>query len=346
MKYTSHIVVVFTFASLLILSSWVLFSYVQQHNFYSLFSFGDVHFSEQTTQLLFVGDVMLGRNVERLSREFGAQYPYARMEKVSEDTFLVGNFESAIPKKHVPTPNGSFTFSVDPVFLPQLYAYGFDAVSLANNHSYDHGVEGFENAVEALSAEKFVVFGNQINQGSSTIAYHSVNGTVVALVGVYAVNVRPTDAELKQVLSRAETNSDLQIVYVHWGEEYALSHNSFQEELAQVCIDAGADVVVGHHPHVVQDIGLYKGVPIFYSLGNFIFDQYFSIDVQEGLSLGLVPKKDTLLFTLHPVSSVGYKSQPARMASAQSEQFLKNVAKRSDPALTEMITKGLLELAK
>jgi poly-gamma-glutamate synthesis protein (capsule biosynthesis protein) len=115
-------------------------------------------------------------------------------------------------------------------------------------------------------------------------------------------------------------------VYVHWGNEYELKHSEQQEALAHYVIDSGIDAVIGHHPHVVQDIEIYNGKPIFYSLGNFIFDQYFSGDVQTGLVVKVYIQKDTITYTLVPISSIGRASQPYIMPIEQKTTFLSMLA--------------------
>ena len=133
-------------------------------------------------------------------------------------------------------------------------------------------------------------------------------------------------------------------MYVHWGDEYVLSHNRRQKEAAQRFVEAGADIVVGHHPHVVQDIQLIDGVPVFYSLGNYIFDQYDSVATQEGLLLHLELQENALAISLVPVSSVGTLSQPGFMSSADHGQFLIDLARRSDKNLQKQIRNGLIVL--
>ena len=93
------------------------------------------------------------------------------------------------------------------------------------------------------------------------------------------------------------------MVYPHWGVEYSSVHNYIQENLAHGWIDAGADLVVGAHPHVVQDIEIYKDVPIFYSLGNFVFDQMFSKETQEGLAVKLIITEEQISAELMPFAS-------------------------------------------
>jgi poly-gamma-glutamate synthesis protein (capsule biosynthesis protein) len=271
--------------------------------------------------VMFTGDIMLGRNVEKLSAEFGSAYPYLQLPPSATHTALVGNFESSIPQKHVPAPNGTFAFSVHTKYLPSLKTYGFDYVSLANNHSYDYGVEGFTHAKQSLTSAGMRPFGDQKNQASSTIEYVTLDNTIIALIGLYAVYGRPTDTDLKVLVDRALLQSELQFVYVHWGDEYELIHNLFQQNLARDMIDLGVDAVIGHHPHVVQDIELYKGAPIFYSLGNFIFDQYFSQDVQTGLMVTFSEGKTENKFSLAGITSIGTKSQPRMMSEKEQSVF-------------------------
>ncbi len=169
----------------------------------------------------------------------------------------------------------------------------------------------------------------------------------VALVPVYAVTGAPTQDELTSMLSYAQEYSEMQIVYVHWGTEYERIHSRFQEELAMRLIDAGADAIIGHHPHVIQDVALYKNVPIFYSLGNFIFDQYFSTDVQEGLMVELSWNEEgEALYDLIPLSSMGSRSAPYMMGAFERGILLDALAKNSQTGLQEMIKNGRIHIEK
>jgi poly-gamma-glutamate synthesis protein (capsule biosynthesis protein) len=130
---------------------------------------------------------------------------------------------------------------------------------------------------------------------------------------------------------------------VHWGEEYALRHNQSQAELATTFINQGADLIIGHHPHVVQGIDFINDTVVFYSLGNYIFDQYFSKDVQEGLILSMVNQTEpTILLT--PVTSQHSISQPRVMQPKQHAQFLEKLARKSHPHLAPYISSGKLPL--
>lgn len=315
------------------------------------FSFASVQRPEaeivpvEKDKIRFVGDVMLARNVETLMDKYGSDYPYTFLPKQPQAAYLVGNFEAAIPKVHVPTPSLTFAFSVNPVHLQGLMSYGFTHVGLSNNHSYDFGADGFENTLLMLHASGLETFGDQSDLATSSITYIDLGTTTVALVGVYAVHDMPSDTSITAVLETASKASDVQIAFVHWGEEYKLVHNAFQEKLAHKLIDNGADAVIGHHPHVVQDIGSYQDRPIFYSLGNFIFDQYFSEDVETGLAVDLSLHNSGMVFDLSPISSIGSRSTPRFMAGDERNALLQTLAKKSEPAWQEMIKNGFIEVS-
>jgi poly-gamma-glutamate synthesis protein (capsule biosynthesis protein) len=292
------------------------------------------------TSLSFVGDVLLARRVETYLDTYGSSYVYSSMPTVSSSTVLIGNFESSIPVLHTQTPDLTFSFSVDAVHVPALYEYGFRYVSLANNHSADKGLPALNHTKKVLEESGLRSVGSPLGLSTTSIEYIELQGKKVALIGVYAVAVMPSEKEIIEVLAEATVQSDYQIAYVHWGTEYELTHSDVQEKLAYIMIDAGADAVIGHHPHVVQDIELYKGVPIFYSLGNFIFDQYFSTDVQKGLWVEVQFSEDSVVYALQGITSVGSRSVPRYMAAYENDLFLSTLAKKSTKSLSAQILQG------
>jgi poly-gamma-glutamate synthesis protein (capsule biosynthesis protein) len=131
---------------------------------------------------------------------------------------------------------------------------------------------------------------------------------------------------------------------VHGGDEYHLHSNKFQEGFYESLIDMGVDAVIAHHPHVVEEVELYKKKPIFYSLGNFIFDQYFSKDVQQELSVKITVKNDSVNYQLIPLKST--RSQPRQMTEEETSDFLKVLADRSLPDIKALITQGSFTLPR
>lgn len=298
-----------------------------------------VHESPKTS-VTFLGDLMLARRVETVLHLSGNDSVYSRMPGVSSTSYVVANFEGAIPEQHVKTPELTMSFSIDPVYLDGARMWGVTHFGLANNHSYDKGDEAFHNTYHEIKAHKMVPFGDQ-HIASTTFTVLQIGTSTVALAGIYAVSVAPDLAALtKQFASYSSTT--LQVAYVHWGTEYVPIHTVAQEKLAHELIDLGFDAVIGHHPHVVQDIGVYKDAPIFYSLGNFIFDQYFSTAVQEGLSVSMVPMGQTVAFMLDPFTSVDMRTTPRLMHDFEKSDFLAALAKRSGATLQAGIMEGLL----
>ena len=300
--------------------------------------------TEHRSSIRFVGDVMLARNVENLMNAYGTSYPYEKLDIHPENAYLVGNFEASVPRTHVHTPSMQFQFSVKKEHVPALSEYGFTHVGLSNNHAYDHGAAGLQNSYAELASAGLVPFGDPAMHGTSSVVFMELQDKTVALVPVYAVVESLSDEVIQEMLTYAEASSDHQVVYVHWGTEYEQRHSLFQERLAYRLIDAGADAIIGHHPHVIQDIELYKGAPIFYSLGNFIFDQYFSIEVQEGLMVELFwDEEDVASYHLIPVSSIGSRSAPYMMGDFERAVLLQKLADNSQTELQEMILNGRIQ---
>jgi poly-gamma-glutamate synthesis protein (capsule biosynthesis protein) len=295
-----------------------------------------------TAHLIFTGDVMLARDVERKSVAYGASYPYTHVTDLLTGDAVIGNFEASVPEIHEPTPSMVMRFSVPPHELAALRDAGFTHVSLANNHADDYGESGYANTVHSLIAAGLVPFGKPYALATSSVSYLDTPAGVVALIGVYAVDVLPSGEEIAAVTRMASAESDVQIAYVHWGEEYALTHNAAQEWLAHALIDHGVDMVIGHHPHVVEDVALYNGKLIVYSLGNFIFDQYFSADVKAGLVLSVAYDGASLTTTLIPVSTEDSPAAPYVLTGAAREAARNALAERSDPALKRALEAGEL----
>ncbi len=291
--------------------------------------------------VLFVGDIMLGRGVESLMDLYGPYYPFAGVRDLfAQHTFVVGNFESSIPERHVKTPNFTFRFSVDAEHVPVLARVGITHLSLANNHSYDSGAAGYTHARHVIERSGLAAFGHPNEVGTSSVAYQTVGETRVAFIGLNAT-YRALDLEtMEDTLAEAARESDLQIVSIHWGKEYELSANAAQRTLAHAIIDAGADAIIGHHPHVVQDIEVYRNAPIFYSLGNFVFDQYWNRHVQEGLAVALSFEERALRYDLIPVTSRETRAAPRPMDRVERSAFLSELAQRSDHSLAALIRDG------
>lgn len=302
--------------------------------------------TEPYDSVLFVGDVLLARNIEYLMNQAGNDYPYRGLsfQKLAKNPAVVANFEASIPKVHRPTPALQMTFSVSEIYIPALARAGFTHLSQANNHAADYGQAGRQNAATVLQKNQLTAFGRPDQLDKSAVEFITIADKVVAVIAAYTLQTLPSYTQLQEIFTYASARSDLQVVYVHWGDEYVSVHNSRQREAAERFVEAGADLVVGHHPHVVQDVELIDGVPVFYSLGNYIFDQYDEVNTQEGLMLHLQLSQDQPQISIVPVTSVGTLSQPHFMSPSQHAVFLEKLAARSDPELRATIKKGYILL--
>jgi len=154
-------------------------------------------------------------------------------------------------------------------------------VSLANNHTSNAGKQGFESTKKALGEANIGYFG--LSSGYNDDSVYRIEGSVpVSIIGIMTLSPFDQDS-LNQRIKTEKESGRFVIVYPHWGEEYKTKHVASQKNLATKWITAGADLIVGSHPHVVEDFEIINGKPVIYSLGNFVFDQYFSQETQEGL---------------------------------------------------------------
>ncbi len=296
-----------------------------------------------TTTLWFLGDVMLSRQVGRFARERSPDYPWQRINGTFAEAYVIANFESCLSKTQTFSNEAQLRFPVDPSLVSSIQRAGVTHVSLANNHSLDCGPADYQYTKAAMASSGIVAFGHGVRTDSESVTYIEIGTSTVALIGIHTLFVSPDLSSLRTLLTQTDLKSDFQIVYIHWGNEYELVSSRAQQTLATELVAAGADLIVGHHPHVVQEIGLINGVPVVYSLGNFIFDQYFSVEVQRGLMLKLewLP---TPTLSLHPITSADSRTQPRSMTADERVEFLKSVALRSDPMLRSYVAVGVLPL--
>lgn len=251
-----------------------------------------------TTTMFFGGDVMLSRNVgQKMERYDNWSWPFENISGLMSSADLaVINLESpfTIGGSHL-VKTGSFSFNADPQAAAGLNSAGIDLVSLANNHIMNQGVKGIKDTQEILSQNNIGFVGAGLNEQSARrpiikeinqnkfgfLAYaypddYSVAATTTP--GIANLDIGKMQFEVGQLKKRA----DVVIVLMHAGTEYEKLPNSAQSRFARAAIDAGADLVVGHHPHWVQGVEIYRGKPILYSLGNLVFDQMWSQETREG----------------------------------------------------------------
>jgi poly-gamma-glutamate capsule biosynthesis protein CapA/YwtB (metallophosphatase superfamily) len=253
----------------------------------------------KSLSLGFVGDIMLdGRPGATIAS--GEDPLAAAAATLKQYDLTVGNLECAIARGGHAL-NKPYTFRAAPEVLPTLLLH-FSAVSIANNHSGDFGQDAFAETITHLTHAGLPFFGGGLNLRQAHRARVLVkNGVKLALLGYDEFLPRRFEAgpttpgvawsEDEQVVfdirtARAE-GADLVIPFMHWGWEYEHTPVERQQRLARLMIDAGADAVIGAHPHVTQTVELYQGKLIVYSLGNFVFDGFTAEDTTTGWSIGL-----------------------------------------------------------
>jgi poly-gamma-glutamate synthesis protein (capsule biosynthesis protein) len=251
------------------------------------------------TTLFFVGDMMLTRGVKSsVDKNFGGDYSklFENLSLLKDADILFANLEGDV--SDVGNNVGSkYSFRMDPAILPVIKEAGFDVVSFANNHIGDWNVSAFKDTLSRLDGIGILKTGAGKNKADAeNPVIIEKNGTKFGFIGFSDVGpnwmeakadnhgiLLASDPRLGEIIQNAKTKCDVLIVSFHFGVEYKTVHNSRQEGLAHTAIDNGADMIIGHHPHVMEDIEVYKGKTIVYSLGNFIFDQYFSEDTMRGM---------------------------------------------------------------
>ena len=260
------------------------------------------------TALLFVGDIMLSRSVGVLMAEKDDYlWPFRNIAEFLRSADLTfANLENPVSSRGVKV-GSIYSFRADPKTLDGMQYAGFDIVSIANNHMWDYGRQAFVDTLTHLADEGIEYVGGGLNsEEAHQPIIKKLNRTSIAFLAytefLQSVAAEPNSAgitrwdieAIKADIAAAKQQNDLVVVSFHWGDEYQPIHNAKQEQFAHAAIDAGADLIIGHHPHVVQDVEQYQGKWIVYSLGNFIFDQTFSKETMTGLAIKAYVEGDAI----------------------------------------------------
>jgi poly-gamma-glutamate synthesis protein (capsule biosynthesis protein) len=319
-------------------------------HFLASFAPGDIK-SQQKISLLFLGDMMFDRTVATRSKKAGSlEYPFKKILGQENRFFrgqdlIIGNLEGPVTDKRLPPDKGNVDFMFDPKILSVLKKVGINAVSQANNHTYDQGVAAAESSRQKISQASIGVFGDQVKDDEAhALTFLESRGRKIALLGF---NV--TDNELDQDLAltdikEANQKADYTIVYIHWGNEYQSKPNKTQIDLSHWLVDQGVDAVIGGHPHWMQSVEVYRGKPIAYSLGNFIFDQDWSTETRFGLAVGLVLDKEGSELNLFPIRID--QSQPIFLTGQDRQTRLDLLASVSDKSLSSQIKSGVIAIGQ
>jgi len=302
-------------------------------------------FNEGVKTFLLVGDVMLDRGVEDLVKRNSIYYPFQKISHFLRGIDIVfGNLEGPIVENPPEFSDDSLKFAFNPKVIKGASWSHFNLFSLANNHTLDMGKEGLEETEKWLKKYGINFVGDPLSGSSDNLNSSFLRDNITFLAFNQIFPFMDKEEEIIKIIKMVKSSNpdNFLIVSMHWGEEYKLTNSPFQQSLAHRIIEAGADLMIGHHPHVVQNIEKYQGKIIFYSLGNFIFDQYFSTETQEGLAVGLEIYPDRLVCRLFPLQI--NLSQPVLMQQNKTSEFLIQLANRSDNRLEDEIKSGIIKV--
>ncbi|MFV0519702.1 MAG: CapA family protein [Lachnospirales bacterium] len=265
--------------------------------------------------MTFVGDIYLSDYVLNKYNSNGIDGILSKqlLEPFNEADIFMANQEFAFSTRGVQAEDKQYTFRVNPMYVSIFTEMGMDIATLANNHTLDFGTTALVDSMDTLDNAniEFVGVGNNIDEAKESKVIE-INDKKFAFLGasrvipVYDWNATSSKAGmlttydstiLVEEIKKAKEENDFVVVYVHWGVERATTPEQYQRDLGKAYIDAGADLVIGSHPHVLQGIEYYNGKPIVYSLGNFIFYNNIektavvnaTVDEDNNISLQILP---------------------------------------------------------
>ncbi len=261
------------------------------------------------------GDILLSRGVADAIEQKGASYPYEGVSQLfRQDDITIANLEcpltiagdGAMKEKR-------FVFKADPMSADTLKSSGFDVLMLANNHTMDYMSEGLSDTMKALGSAGLLYAGAGQSRDEIKPCFIEKNGLCI---GILAYSALPPEGfmydggsatiayaragfldDMRGAVASAAAQCDFLLVYFHWGTEYRHDVGEAQIETAHAAVDSGASAVIGTHPHVLQGRETYKGAPIYYSIGNFVFDKQIPDGTDEAIIVQFTVGKDGIIGT-------------------------------------------------
>lgn len=267
-----------------------------------LFVFSTLTSQATELKLAFVGDIMVARHVGRNILRYGTEYPFKDVAPVLKSADMAfGNFEGTFSGNKITGSNKNLVFRAPATFASALVSGGIDIVSLANNHMLDAGRAGVLSTIDNLESRgiKTIGAGRTNNEAYACriieskgvkvgfLAFTDIanSGLANAIATSYRAGVATASnlAHLRNLITSAKSRCDILVVSFHFGNEYQTKPNARQKLLAKSAINSGADIIIGHHPHVLQPVVQIKGKTVAYSLGNFVFDNHKPSRARTGI---------------------------------------------------------------
>lgn len=293
--------------------------------------------------VIVVGDIMLGGRTTARIEEHGADYPFAAVRPLlARAPIVVGNIEGPLAR-HAELEDRRFSYKVDPALASSLIRAGINVGAIPNNHLMDCGRSGVIETLDALRAAGVTPLGAGLTTREAHVpVIMRAAAHRIGLLAYYwnercaATATRPggatdTREELARDISALRAQVDRVVVSFHWGVPYEREPSVVDRAKARLAIDLGADVVVGHHPHIIQPLEIYRGRPVFYSTGNFTFGSGNSR--AESLLLGIRFEDGRTVVDAWPVyvknRDLRVDYQPKVLRGAGAEHVLKRLAEIS-----------------
>lgn len=254
----------------------------------------------------FYGDVLLSRGIEKYASERGINDLLKGVEPLlSRDSIKIANLEGAVGTPSSCVKDHTPCFSVKYDMLPLLSA--FDVVGLENNHSLDLGKKGLEESIKGIKKRGQIPLGGKdfstvIRTNKGDIAIVAFTDVVNSMEDAKWV-IMPDSTQALNAIKRLKALTGMVAVYIHWGKELDGYPTERMKNLADKMINSGADIIIGHHPHVIGKVDCINGKPVIYSLGNFLFDQKYE-DTKSGAVLQCsISSEDKLICRLAQVKT-------------------------------------------
>ncbi len=274
---------------------------------------------DQPVSIVITGDVMLARSVNSALLASNDRFPFNyTADYLRGFDLTVGNLECVVSSLGSPQPK-EFTFEASPRAFERLRMASFDIMSVANNHSGDYGKVAFTDMLGNLPRYGIQPLGGGANLAAAHrpvirtlrtttvgfLAYCEIQPTSFVATATTPGHAWLDPTLMQRDIRAARPQVDFLIVFTHWGIEYQLAETGHQQAMARLAVDAGADLVVGAHPHVIQPYEMYRGKLIVYSLGNFVFDLMTGV---EGLG-------NVLALSVQRSRLVGWKLREMRLGA-------------------------------
>lgn len=245
--------------------------------------------------LIVGGDLMFDRHI-RTKAEAKGNYDFifdAELTKfLNSADYALANLEGpitlerSVSQSSLPGGPGNYTFTFSPEIVSVLKNNNLKILNLGNNHILNFGTIGLESTYQYLEVAQLIYFGDVgVDQAKQRFYLMQVLDEKIALISYNQFAAEAKNNTLQDIAEAQKQGATLILLFSHWGNEYVPVANQVIVDLAHQFIDQGVDLIVGGHPHVIQNQEIYNDKSIYYSLGNFVFDQYFSPETQEGLLL-------------------------------------------------------------